>query len=330
MEQEITVQDKKGLFIKYPSLVNTCRTKDIEEMIFYNPHFKTKVRYVSYEKLDGANFQVVLTKDGVNYCSRRHLLGLNKDGVLMFKGAHMILDEYQEFFRTLIKEVIVDDKTNEIDKINLNAELFGKGIQNRIDYGEGKFIRFYGMSFNGGNLVDQELFLDTMNEFGYSHFVSPINGIGLTLEEALAIPNDTPSSLSPTGSIREGNVIHPMTNSLMGNDKYFILKDKNAKFKEQSKMKKAYSEEELAQMDEETRIRDLFATYLTENRLDSVISKEVDEPAQKTIGKFIKLTMNDAIEDITKDHKELLEVKNLTKIVSKCGHIVANMILNRI
>lgn len=328
MAQEITVEDKKGLFLKYPSLINTYLRKDIKDILFYNPHFR-KDLYVSYEKTDGTNFQVILTKDGVNYGSRRHLLGENKDGVLMFKGVHTILDRYQEFFNTLIKEVIIDDKTNDIDKINLYSELFGSGIQQRINYGDDKFIRFFGMAFNGGELIEQGLFIDTMHEFGYADLLPPINGINLKLDEALAIPNDTPSALSPTGDIREGNVIHPMGRSMMPNGRYFILKDKNEKFKEQ-RCAKRYTEEELAKMEETDRIREIFIPYLTENRLDSAISKEVDAPTKETLGKFMKIVMNDAIEDMVTEHKELADIKDLKKIVGKCGCHVARMILNRL
>ena len=69
-----------------------------------------------------------------------------------------------------------------------------------------------------------------------------------------------------------------------------------------------------------------FASYLTENRVLSVFSKQgvISEPKQ--LGQYIKWVLEDAIIDFKKDHPDLEIDDKTAKIVFNGGHLVVMLL----
>ena len=150
----------------------------------------------------------------------------------------------------------------------------------------------------------------------------PLLAIANTLDDALAYPNNNPSVVYKLydlpeieNNIMEGVVIRPSKCDLWMGDTRVILKNKNETFKEKSHIKRPdltreYSDNLKVALEEAS-------TYITENRVDNVIS-HIGAVKEADIGKVIGLTAKDAMEEFVKDSKtyNLLE-KPEAKILSK-------------
>lgn len=316
---------KIAIFQKYNSLINHYMEQVIHDAFMYNPRLK-KDKYIVYEKLDGSNVSFAITKDSVSYCSREKTIS-NDPTKVGFHGLGGILENYQGIINEIQK---ILKKSNETQLITLYGEFFGRGIQKRIDYGDEKRVLFYDVAIDGV-IQPQFMFLELMKFHGYEDLICPIEGIYDTFEEAMAVANDMPSNLSPTEWIREGNVIKPYTEyPTMGNDKVFMVKNKNTKFSEK-KPKTPLTEEEIALMKEKEVINAKFVEYINSNRLDSVLSKEDIEVSKKTMGKLIPKLLNDAREDFLLENEEYANMPNIEKILAKLGgKTCAEVILQRI
>ena len=77
-------------------------------------------------------------------------------------------------------------------------------------------------------------------------------------------------------------------------------------------------------------LRDIFQTYITENRLYSVFSKYGQIESVKEIGKYISLLTEDARQDFMKEYKEKFdpltdrEKRNILKVSDIASKIVRN------
>lgn len=69
-----------------------------------------------------------------------------------------------------------------------------------------------------------------------------------------------------------------------------------------------------------------FKSYITENRLLSVFSKEGQIQSPKEIGKYIKLLLTDAQDDFLKDNDISHLDKQQQKDVFNVGSLIANML----
>jgi len=119
------------------------------------------------------------------------------------------------------------------------------------------------------------------------------------LESALAFDTKFNSwVLGKPDNLCEGVVIQPRDKVYYDRhgESPFILKKKNAEFKEKEQAKK------VRVVDTEVeRLNAEFASYVTDNRLQAVFSKEGEIESPKQIGSYIKLVMEDAKVDFLKD-----------------------------
>ncbi|RLF96798.1 hypothetical protein DRN58_09390, partial [Thermococci archaeon] len=101
----------------------------------------------------------------------------------------------------------------------------------------------------------------------------------------------------------------------------FYLKKKNEKFKERQRVKKKLQEgsSEVIQLNLE------FRNYITEERVQSIFSKEGVIQKPEEIGRYIKLVLEDAKKDFEKDFGDKikhLEKKKLKKVFNVGSQIV--------
>jgi len=333
-------------FIRFPSLNNVEQQKSIDYFVRNKPDVLT-ARYLITEKIDGANFQIIITKDNVEYASRNEIIPDDNDFYeykRVMEGWKEDIEKIQDFIKQ--SELPTKDEngnvvdTEVVTQINLYGELYGKGIMKRINYGNDKYFRIFHMAING-EMMPQPTTIGFLWQMGINvatRFV-PILGWAIGLEEALSKPHEFNSMLTPPEmaegitdgeiiNVCEGIVIIPADEVVIFDEKTFILKKKNDKFREKdkSRLKKQIKviSPELASA------QNLFLQYINENRLQSVYSKLGIIADVKDIGKYIKATIEDAREDFLKDNKQVLvelEDKDKRKVFGCATKLVRDMIL---
>jgi Rnl2 family RNA ligase len=132
-----------------------------------------------------------------------------------------------------------------------------------------------------------------------------------TLDQCLQYPNNAPSLISEwlglppmENNICEGIIIRPVDPTYLGNGARVLLKNKNARFAEKKAIKKRTPklcvEPSYSQM-----LNDLLPVveqYITENRLNNVVSKIGHVSLPKETGKLIGLFSKDILDDFLKEH----------------------------
>jgi hypothetical protein len=255
-------------------MMNHYHNKQINEHLEYNPSCKD-ASYIAQIKYDGSNISFIFNpNEEMRIAKRSGLIGKYDN----FNGVLDILDQYQEilyYFQSYADE-------NEVS-VQLYGEIFGKGIQNRINYGPDKYIKFYDIR-EDGLLFDMSDIEDFLNwDFIKQYWVETYDKL-YTLDEALEL--EVPEE-------HEGLVIKQYMRKAP--ERLLCFKKKNPKFEEKMKSNKPKKQKETDP--EVERLKELFLPYINENRVLSVFSKEGEIQRPEQIGQYIKLVMEDAKED---------------------------------
>jgi len=310
------------MFRKYFSIDNSYRQKEIDYWLERFPELETE-DYIIQVKIDGANISLVFESDGTwSIVKRSGIVGPKEN----FYNIQFIVEtKYMDVVDVLKKYAKETEST-----LNVYCEVFGTGIQKRINYGDGKFLLAYDMIINDVLLTPWEM-EDMFSLLNIEDFLIPSFGIVKGLQEALDFNvEDVKSLVYPEGGDNiEGVVIKPYNKiysisygedtptTKIGN--VFYLKKKGEKFGEvKPKRERKPVDDKLVELQEG------FKDYITKNRLLSVFSKHGEISNPKQIGKYIKYVLNDAKEEFDKDYidelqglkkKELQYVYNVSKIV---------------
>jgi len=303
-------------FKKYNSIENTF-DKDFMERIFIEE--RDQQEYVVQEKVHGAN--VCLTTDGktVSFGKRT---GFIEDGE-KFYDYEELLERYTPKVISLFS--IVRERFPDLKVLTVFGEMFGGKyphpdvknsnktmlIQKGVHYCP--YHEFYAFDLY---LTTEEtgrfLTVDETNAFfeqaGFFYAKTLFRG---ALKECLKYPNDAPSQISAwlglppiEDNICEGIVIRPVAPTYLHNGSRVLLKSKNARYEEKKAIKKrepklfvepSYSEA----------LNDLLPVveqYVTENRLNNVVSKIGHVSVPKDTGKLIGLFSKDILDDFLKEH----------------------------
>jgi Rnl2 family RNA ligase len=149
-----------------------------------------------------------------------------------------------------------------------------------------------------------------------------------TVDECLQYPDDFPSHISGwlglppiEDNICEGIVIRPLKPIYFHNGARVLLKSKNSRFAEKKAEKKrpVFTTGNLSHSEALKSLIVLSDEYVTENRLNSVISKIGEVSMPRDTGKLIGLLSKDVQEDFLKEYSDeyfSLE-KNEQKILNK-------------
>jgi|GEM_PF-4133882 len=235
-------------------------------------------------------------------------------------------DDYKNLIRTWSDKAVFDDAT-----YHLYGELFGAGVQKGVDYGPEKRILFYDLC------KDEEMqpsgdMIEIMKILGLEKFLVPIMATVDGLEEAMEFDiafdsREGPSDVQAGKNLCEGVVIkplHKMFSTEQGS--VFMIKKKGEDFKEKQQAKAKKPPVEIAP--EVQVVRDEFESYLTDERLQGIFSKEgeIDKPSQ--LGEYIRFFIDDARGDFLKDHRDALQAleKNDKKYVLNVSKIVVEML----
>jgi Rnl2 family RNA ligase len=281
---------------EYCSIENHYNNKYVNSIIQRCPEV-IEMDFQITEKIDGSNFLICVTKDSVKYGKRTAWLTPG-EGFYDWETAikKQLLVEF-------IKKV-QEDIPNEEDEYIFYGELFGPGVQSRIQYGIHKDILLFDMKKNGQwvSSLEFERYLLKMNCF---ELHVPILATVKGLEEAIAFNSNIPTKLfvAHEGTTLkepqeiEGIVIKPLDNTLRCRDARVIIKKKNDAFKEKMNVStnKKRIPKTISPLQEE------FLLYVNSNRMAGIVSKYGEPEEMKDIGKYISLLANDAFNDFAKD-----------------------------
>jgi len=299
-------------FKKYPSIENSYREKEISHWLTLQPLLQTETFLIT-EKVDGCNFQWLITKDGLQFGKRTTMLAVNES----FYDHQNTMKKYTNEIDSF-KQYLID---NELESIIVFGELFGLGIQKSVKYGDTKRFKIFDIYIDNILLAPYST-IEILKELDMEYMYVPTIAIIDGLTEALNYETRFNSKLFDTDeeNICEGIVIKPMFKTYMNGISPFFIKKKNKEFSEIQHEPKIYI------VDEELEaVRNTYKQYLNENRVKCVMSKfgEIDSP--KDIGRYIKYVLNDAKKDFLKDNMELfisLEDKQKKQVFGITGSVI--------
>lgn len=305
-------------FKKYPSIENTYREKEINNWLKYHPHLQTE-RFILTEKIHGCNFQWFITQNNIQFGKRTSLLA-EDESFYDYQNVMKKYDKEINKFQNYIKE-------NNLENIRVFGEFFGSNIQKGVKYGEEKRFRIFDIYINN-ELLPQINTINLLTKLDIKYMFVPIVDIVDGLENALNYNIEFNSNLYDTEerNICEGIVIKPYNITYLNGDSPFYLKKKNKEFSEKQHQSKVFIKDE-----ELENVRNVFKQYLTENRIENVMSKYGLITSTKEIGNYIKYVLEDAREDFLKDNKELflsLDDKKKKQVFGITGSVIVP-ILNK-
>lgn len=303
-------------FKKYSSIENHFNREFMEHVVAEMPQ---DLQYVVQEKVHGANTSFLCDGSEVKFAKRTSVLADDEK----FYDYPELFGKYRDKVLKLFRRI--EEKHPEIVTISVFGEMFG-GVypHNEVKANRKLSIiqkgvcytpehEFYGFDIylsdgeNGWYLpVDEVNALFESEGFFYARTL--FQG---TLSECLKYPNAFQSKISGwlglpaiEDNICEGIVIRPVTPMYLRKGDRVLIKSKNERFAEKKSVKKRnklfaepvpYSEELKALVSE-------IDVYVTENRLNNVVSHIGEVHVPKDFGKIMGLFSRDVLEDFLKEH----------------------------
>ncbi len=303
-------------FKKYSSIENAI-TREFMERV--KEELPVDLEWVVQEKVHGSNTSFLCDGVDVGFAKRTSVLADDEK----FYDFQSLLETYKPKVISLYQRV--KQSHPEMDTISVFGEMFGgryahegvpseKGItliQKGVNYTPGH--EFYGFDiYVHEGEKGYYLPVDEVNEIfeaeGFFYAKTLFRG---SLSESLNYPNAFQSKISQwlglpdiKDNICEGVVIRPVVPQFLRNGSRVLIKNKNARFAEKKSVKKRnklfsepipYSEALQALLPE-------VEAYMTENRLNNVVSHIGEVSLPKDFGKIMGLFAKDILEDFLKEH----------------------------
>lgn len=307
-------------FTRYNSIENVQHAKTMAQIDLQGI---SKENWVVSEKVHGANFSIWMDGNEIRFAKKS---GFVKEGENFYSFSR-IQEDLKRKVTYLLKTVLPN-----ANSLRICGELFGgsfkhpdvpnidvKTIQKGILYSPD--IEFMAFDIYVDDLLVNQ---DEFDRLAYASglFYARVLFKG-TLDECLAYPNEYNSTIPEllgypklTDNVCEGNVIKPTEPTFFGNESRVILKNKNEKWSEKSKERKAPKQVVKLSDAGKEKVTTLIQ-YVTENRLRNVLSK-IGEVTQKDFGKILGLMTQDVLEDYNKDFSDLPELEKAEdKLVKK-------------
>ena len=319
------------MFRKYPEVENTYNTKFIDKFTYLYPKL-LRIYYVVYEKLHGANLQIIIPKEGDIQIGRKN--DILKHGE-SFYDIWKVLPRYKKAIDLLVQYV----KARDFSYMTFYCEYFGgdgikeSRIQKGVIYNPLQQLRFFGIATEG-ELEPPTILEDIFEFLGIKELLAPKIGVIEGLEPALHIDIEMSSLINPIeGNIMEGVVIQPYSEVFTDKTgKCFLLKKKNEKFQERQKERKPRPV--VDELDEKiiSRLHEIFLGYLNENRLQNTFSKIGEIEDKSEMSKYIEFTIKDAIKDFEKDFGEEMNEAGYGRLekkrIYKGARVIVEMLKN--
>jgi Rnl2 family RNA ligase len=327
------------IFKTYNSIENAYQTRVIDQISLQG--FGDEV-FIVQEKVHGANFSFFT--DGKEIKIAKRTAFIEKDE--KFYNAHQMLERYRKNVIDVFEKV----KTihPDLETVVIYGELFGGGykhkevepvkdaikVQKGVEYAP--YNEFYGfdIKLNGTTYLDTDLVNQIFEETRFFYAKILFQG---TLEEALKFPNVFDSKIPAWLGLPEiennrceGTIVKTLKTKYFGNGSRVILKNKNEKWVEKSKMVKKDRpiQKEVHFSENAQNIWEEIQKYATANRLNNVVSK-IGEFEPKMIGKVIGLFSQDILEDFEKDFPKVfttIEKEEQKRINKKLNSLVIDVV----
>jgi len=302
-------------FVSWPKAENSYQSKIIDKFLFEFPELANETFHVA-EKVDGSNLQLIFEPGGeVRVATRKRILEPGE----RFFGVWTMLERYTGF----LAEVQAWVDAQPFATFRLFGEYFGGKVQGGTKkYGATQRWLCFGAMVNDELQPPEYLnrlpFLDNMRV--------PYLGCVQGLEAALAFDIGFNTLLSEPGvepSLAEGIVFQPFRKvyRLGGCGSTFLMKKKNEWERNREPKPPKPTDSVVAYLATE------FLEYVTEARLQSVFSKEGPIEDVSDIGRYIRLVIDDAVEDFSKSFEQFAGLdKGQRGQVTKVGSKVARML----
>ncbi len=337
-------------FKKYSSIENSFNRDFMEHVMAEMP---SDLEYVVQEKVHGANTSFLTDGTDVEFAKRTSVLASDEK----FYDYPELVERYREkvirFFQT------VKQRHPDLRQLTVFGEMFGghyplesekKGrqagmIQKGVYYAPNhEFYAFDLFVFEGENArylpVDEANAL--FEEGGFFYARSLFRG---SLEECLNYPNAFESKipawlgLPPVAdNICEGVVIRPVVPMNLKGGSRVLIKNKNQRFSEKKSVKqrnKVFTEP-VPYSDALVSLLAEAEAYVTENRLNNVVSHIGEVHFPKDFGKVMGSFSKDVLEDFLKEHGaaysalDKCEQKSLNKELNKrCTTLVKDVYMSQ-
>ena len=323
-------------FHGYPSIENSYQKGFIDKI---KERGYGNIQYMVSEKIHGANTQLTYRFD---------------DGIFKIGGRTKFLQEDESFYnaQTVIERfepqlrIIAEFLRKKLSIYGLNAtsvsmfgELFGGSyphndvpldktahrVQKGVFYSpHNEWLAFdIGYTLAGS---DKMIFFSGSEFFDCCYFAGipmvPIIKVASNLDDALTVKNDGASQVylryhlpKIDDNIMEGVVIRPYYQDIWFGDTRLIIKNKNEKFKEKSRMKKLDVPKEVPEVVKKA--QEEISQYINLNRVHAVLSK-LGEADAKDIGKVIMMVSQDILQEYQKEYDTFKNIeKKDEKMVTK-------------
>lgn len=305
------------VFKKFSSLENSYRQNLIDKLQYEG---KDGGEWIVTEKIHGANFSFWCNGEEVKVASRSQFV----DGT--FYNCQAVINRYSE-------DVLAFCNENNLTDVVIYGELFGKGVQKEVEYGERDF-RAFDVVIDGNPLSKQDA-IKFVSSCGIQF--APVIYVG-TLSECLKLSNTFQSTLTPLGydeeNISEGLVIEPVIPAWFNNGSRIYFKNKTESFSEKKRQPKEQQVFELSE--NESELMNQLLCYNTEQRVDNVLSK-IGPVTNKDFGRILGLTIQDILEEFTKETERDPKVeaesnwKQFNKLLSaEVGKVVRTQFLKHL
>lgn len=284
-------------FIKFTSLENTYKQKAINGIYVQG---LAKGDWHVFEKVDGANLAIYYNGVEFKIASRNQFVDET------FFNCGNVVKQYHEHIELILSKLMY----SELEYIIVRGELYGNGIQGRINYGEKDFCLFdIDLMLTSGQLItlpwsETESLLQMANcELPDIKPLLAAPYIGTySFEDALKVSEDFKSLLTPEGYDKdnwsEGIVIRPNEPKKYASGSRVFLKQKSMHFKEAGGPTKVRTEVVLDEFDKNR--LEAVLDMVNESRVYSAVSK-IGQIKRDMFGKLLGEVMSDVYKDFHED-----------------------------
>ncbi|MGB1242189.1 MAG: RNA ligase, Rnl2 family [Chitinophagales bacterium] len=329
------------MFKKYNSIENTYRTEFLNRI---KGHGFWEDEFVVQEKTHGANLSY-WTDNGVDFYAGKRTGKIEEKEA--FYNYEIILGELKPKFMRIWDSLKI--KSPDLLQMTIFGELIGGNyphpevtadkkamkVQKGVYYSPQNHFYAFDILLNSEKYVDVEeanvyfekeelLYAKTLFKGSFSECLEYRNSFPSTVPAILGLPEIE-------DNICEGVVIRPAITSYFNNGTRVILKNKNETWAERKQFRKSIRKEE--QLPEKiVKLREAISTYVTENRLNNVLSK-IGAVTLKDFGKVMGLFSKDIVEDFLKDYEEVvndLEKQEWKSVKKSISYEASGMVRNKL
>jgi Rnl2 family RNA ligase len=337
-------------FKKYSSIENTF-DKDFVERI--KLECSEQQEFVVQEKVHGSNICFVTDGSSVHFGKRTGFVEAGEK----FYDYEALLERYTP--RVVSLFLLVRQSFPDLATLSVFGEMFGGKYPHPQVKNDPKIMliqkgvyycpqhEFYAFDlYLTINESGRFLPVDEANAFfeqgGFFYAKTLFRG---SLHQCLQFPDDGPSQISQwmglppiEDNICEGIVIRPADPTYLCNGARVLLKSKNARFAEKKAVKKRAPKLFVAPSYSESlnNLLLVIEEYVTENRLNNVVSKIGQISVPKDTGKLIGLFSKDILDDFLKEHSgeyaaiEKSEQKVLNKHIGSLATALIKVVYFRV